>query len=197
MAEEETYKKVCGHHPKNVINLLPALSLTSKILTSNVLKSHFDHKLANTLLQPWKLRLWMLKNLPMGLASGMVVESLDEKGCRVMLKDRFWIHNPFGSVFWAVMSMAAELSTGSLIYACCSKRKIKFILVGVEGKFIKKVKGKSFYFCPSGQEVLRSIDTLESPGDVCSVILPVIAQDQAGQTVAEYQFTWSLKIPEL
>lgn len=160
------------------------------------MKPEFDHSLAKTLLHPLKLRLWMMKNLPMGLASGMIVDHLDEKSCRVVLKDRFWIHNPFGSVFWAVMGMAAEISTGSLLYGWCSRGKIKFILVNVKGSFIKKARGKTFYFCQSGQEVLRSIESLVNPGDKCIVEMPVIAHDQAGQTVAEYQFTWSLKIPE-
>ena len=137
----------------------------------------------------------MMRNLPMGLASGMAIEFLDPDRCRVILKDRFWIHNPFGSVFWAVMSMAAELSTGSLIYAWCSGNDVKFILTGVEGKFIKKLRGRSFYICQSGQEVKQKLESLETAGDTCTVQLPVIAQDQAGLTVAEFQFTWSLKIP--
>lgn len=132
----------------------------------------------------------------MGLASGMAIEFLDPDSCKVILKDRFWIHNPFGSVFWAVMSMAAELSTGSLIYAWCSGNRVKFILTGVEGKFTKKVRGRSFYICQSGQEVQRRLESLNSPGETCTVQLPVIAQDQAGLTVAEFQFTWSLKIPD-
>ncbi len=126
----------------------------------------------------------------------MYIESLDENICRVVLKDRFWIHNPFGSVFWAVMAMAAELSTGSLLYAWCSNSHVKFILTEMDGKFIKKLKGKSFYFCPSGQEVQRSLESLRNPGDTCTVQLPVLAKDQSGQTVAEFQFTWSLKLPE-
>ena len=145
---------------------------------------------------PLKLRLWMMKNLPMGLVSGMSVEHLDETSCTVMLKDRFWIHNPFGSVFWAVMSMAAELSTGALLYAWSSGSKNKFILVNVKATFLKKARGKTHYSCQSGPEVLRSIESLENPGDQCTVDMPVIAQDQAGQTIAEFQFTWSLKIPE-
>lgn len=159
------------------------------------MKTNFDYKLAGNLLQPWKLRLWMCRHLPMGFASGMYIEKLDEMSCQVVLKDRFWIHNPFGSVFWAVMGMAGELSTGALVYGWCSGHNIKFILVHMEGTYLKKLSGKSSYFCSSGQEVLRSLELLENPGDISSVVMPVIALDQAGQKVAEFQFTWSLKIP--
>ena len=75
----------------------------------------------------------------MGLLSGMVIQSLDEESCTVILKDRLWIRNPFGSVFWAVMGMAAELSTGALVYAYVSGTNIKYILTGVRGEFYKKV----------------------------------------------------------
>jgi YHS domain-containing protein len=118
----------------------------------------FDHQLAKKLLSPWKLRLWMVSKLPMGLLSGMVIEALDEKGCRVMLKDRRWIRNPFGSVFWAVMGMAAELSTGALMYTFASGTGMKFILVGIEAKFFKKARGKSFYFCDAGPEVYQAFN---------------------------------------
>jgi hypothetical protein len=156
----------------------------------------FNHKLAANLLNPWKLRAWMLRHLPMGFASGMVVEALDERSCRVMLKDRFWIRNPFGSVFWAVMGMAAEMSTGTLLYAWLSGTNIKFILIAAEGRFLKKLRGKSCYFCHSGQEVLRSIESLQNTGDTRTVVMPVSAKDKNDQIVAEFQFTWSLKIPE-
>jgi len=153
----------------------------------------FNKKLARQLINPWKLRMWMLRRLPMGLFSGMVIESLDENGCKVMLKDRFWIHNPFGSVFWAVMGMAAELSTGALVYAYVSGTNTLYILTSVQGEFLKKVRGKSFYFCPSGQDVLRSLNSLKNPGDTCTVILPVTAYDQVGQPVAEFKFYWQLR----
>ena len=139
------------------------------------------------------MRLWMMKRLPMGMISGMKIESLDENGCTVVLKDRFWIRNPFGSVFWAVMGMAAELSTGALVYAYVSGSNIKYILTGVKGEFLKKVRGKSFYFCPSGQEVERQLRALSGPGETYTIALPVTAHDQAGQLVASFEFYWQLK----
>ncbi|HSF90444.1 MAG TPA: DUF4442 domain-containing protein [Saprospiraceae bacterium] len=155
----------------------------------------FDRSIAKKLSTPWKLRLWMAKSLPMGLISGMSIQSLDEQACVVVLKERWWIRNPFGSVFWAVMGMAAELSTGALVFAHARERNVKFILVGVEGEFFKKVKGKSYYFCETGLDVLRSIEQIISPNDTSDVILPVTAKDEAGQVVAEFRFRWQLKKP--
>lgn len=155
----------------------------------------FDSKLAEKLLSPWKLRFWMMSKLPMGLLSGMVIEALDDKACRVMLKDRIWIRNPFGSVFWAVMGMAAELSTGALVYAYASGTGVKFILVGMEAKFFKKARGKSFYFCDAGPDVYRAMNHLVNTNDTSIVLLPVIARDQKGEILAEFKFQWQLRKP--
>lgn len=155
----------------------------------------FNSNLAKKLTSPWQLRLWMLTKLPMGLVSGMYVESLDENSCVVVLRDRWWIRNPFGSVFWAVMGMAAELSTGALVFAYASGSDVKFILVGMEAKFFKKTKGKSYYFCDTGSNVLKSIEHLVNTNDPGFVMLPVTAKDQAGQVLATFTFQWQLGKP--
>ena len=155
----------------------------------------FNHDLAKKLIKPWQLRLWMLTKLPMGLVSGMKVVSLTEEGCQVVLKDKWWIRNPFGSVFWAVMGMAAELSTGALVYAYASGGDVRFILVGMEAKFFKKAKGKSYYFCDTGLDVLRAIQELKKSDESSLVILPVIAKDQTGEPLASFSFQWQLRKP--
>ncbi len=155
----------------------------------------FDRSIAQKLSSRWKFRLWMARSLPMGLLSGMYIQSLDEQVCVVVLKERWWIRNPFGSVFWAVMGMAAELSSGALVFAHARGKGVKFILVGVEGEFFKKVKGKSYYFCETGSDVLRSIEQIVNPNETSVVILPVTARDEAGQLLAEFKFRWQLKKP--
>ncbi|MEO6130747.1 MAG: hypothetical protein ABIQ02_02785, partial [Saprospiraceae bacterium] len=69
----------------------------------------------------------------------------------------------------------------------------KYILTSVKGEFFKKVRGKSFYFCPSGQVVRHHLSSLKIPGETLTFSLPVSAHDQAGQKVAEFEFSWQLK----
>jgi len=155
----------------------------------------YNHKLAKTLLNPWKLRLWMLKSLTMGLLTGMVIVELNEAGCRVMVKDRWWLRNPFRSLYWAVMSMAAEMSTGALLYAYASGPKVQFILVEMKAKFYKKLRGKSFYFCPAGEVIRQQVAELQNTSDTRMVILPAVALDMSGTIVAEFEFYWQLRKP--
>lgn len=156
----------------------------------------FNQHLANAFTNRWKLRLWMLRHLPMGMLTGMRIQSVTEEGCVVVLKERWWIRNPFGSVFWAVMGMAAELSTGALVYVYAGK-EVKFILVGIEGTFFKKVKGKSYYFCPAGSDVLRKIEEIPKAGDSGDIIMPVLVKDAGDQLLAEFSFRWQLRRPIL
>jgi Domain of unknown function (DUF4442) len=137
----------------------------------------------------------MVTKLPLGLLTGMYIKSLDEQECLVVLQERWWIRNPFGSVFWAVMGMAAELSTGALVFAYAHGTGMKFILVGMEAEFFKKVKGKSYYFCQTGSEVLRGFEQIMNTNDTNVVILPVTARDEAGQLLAEFKFRWQLRKP--
>jgi hypothetical protein len=65
----------------------------------------------------------------------------------------------------------------------------------MDGQFFKKVKGKSYYFCQTGSEVLRILDQLSDPNDTSDVILPVTARDEAGQLLAEFKFRWQLRKP--
>ena len=60
---------------------------------------------------------------------------------------------------------------------------------------VKKAKGKSYYFCDTGLDVLRSIELLVNTNDTSIVMLPVTAKDQAGQVLATFTFQWQLRKP--
>jgi hypothetical protein len=125
----------------------------------------------------------------------MYIKSLDHNGCTVVLKDHWWIRNPFKSVFWAVMGMAAELSTGALVYSFASGTGVKFILVGMEAQFFKKAKGKTSYVCDSGQEISRKLEQMMNTDDPGVVIMPAYAKDESGNVLAEFKFQWQLRKP--
>ena len=152
--------------------------------------------LIKSLKHPLKFRMFLLSSLPNAFFSGLRIKDLDETVCRVTVPYKWFTKNPFRSTYFACLSMAAEMSTGALLYAYLSGSKTKYILVGMKAEFLKKVRGKSFYFCPSGQEVLRKLNSLENPGENCTVILPVYAHDQTGDQVAEFQFYWQFRKTE-
>lgn len=166
--------------------------LHHSIFIFSVQKVHFDSRLASRFQNPWSVRLWMMRSLPMALPTGMMIESIDERHCRVRMPYRWWLRNPFRSLFWAVMGMAAELTTGALVYAYASGSGMKFILVGMEARFLKKVTGKSFYICEGGDTVRRHIENLGVVPDA-RFDLPVLVTNAEGEHMAEFVFTWQIK----
>lgn len=153
----------------------------------------FDNALANRLLQPMSLRLWMVRHLPMAVPTRMKIVRLDGQGCKVEIPFRFWLKNPFGSLFWAVMGMGAELSTGALVYAYASGKPVRFILTSMEARFIKKVTSKSYYICEAGDQVSKLIENL-SPLNSDSLTMPVVAYNEQNEEVANFSFTWQFQV---
>lgn len=155
----------------------------------------FNTVLAAQMSTPWKLRFWMMRHLPMGWLTGMYIRTLTPGHCEVVVPDRWWTRNPFGSLFWAVMGMAAELSTGMLLYAWSQDAEVRFILTGVEARFFKKAKGKSYYFCDAGTLIPPVIEVVLQNDESGEVLLPVTARDAKGQHLADFIFRWQLKKP--
>ena len=63
----------------------------------------------------FKFRLLLFKILPMGFLSGMRIKELNDEKCIVTVPYKWINKNPFKSTFWAVLGMAAEMSSGALI----------------------------------------------------------------------------------
>jgi len=55
----------------------------------------------------------MLRKLPMGFIAGLKMEALDPSKSTVSVRFKWVNQNPFRSLYFAVLSMAAELSTDS------------------------------------------------------------------------------------
>ena len=56
---------------------------------------------------------YAIKKLPLALLTGFKIVELDESRCVTCVKYGYLNKNPFRSTFWAVLGMAAELSTGA------------------------------------------------------------------------------------
>jgi hypothetical protein len=68
------------------------------------------HSFRKAITQPLKFRWFMLSKLPMGFISGLKLEALDPSAATVSVRFKWVNQNPFRSIYFAVLSMAAELS---------------------------------------------------------------------------------------
>jgi len=96
-----------------------------------------QNKFANS----FKFRLILFKILPMGFLSGMRITELNEELCRVSVPYKWLNKNPFKSIFWAVLGMAAEMSSGALVtlFTFGKKPSISLLVSKCEAEFIKKI----------------------------------------------------------
>ena len=99
-----------------------------------------------------KYRLFLLRNLPAAYFSGLTVEKADAERCTVSVPYQWFTRNPFRSTYFACLSMAAEMSTGTLAMANVYQRRpgVSMLVVGTEASFFKKATSKTFFTCPDG-----------------------------------------------
>ena len=133
--------------------------------------------------------------LPSAWWTGVRVSKLDDTQAEVSVKHRWVNQNPFGSIFWAVQGMAAELSTAVfLMYTIRkSKQAVSMLVLKNQAVFKKKAKGLIKFHCTQGNEAVEAVQKAISNGQPVTVKLKSVGTDPSGDIVSEFEFEWSLK----
>ena len=133
--------------------------------------------------------------LPSAWWSGVRVTKIDNLQAEVSLKHRWVNQNPFGSIFWAVQGMAAELSTAVFLMSTIKKYKkpVSMLVLKNRAVFKKKAKGLVKFNCSQGEEATTAVENAISSGDSGSISLKSVGTDSSGDDVSEFEFEWSLK----
>ena len=146
-------------------------------------------------LSPWKQRLYYLKSLPMGLLSGIRLIQLDEEKSVTEVPFRWCNKNPFNSMYFAVQSMAAELSTAAPILMALKgvDADIALIIVDLKAEFVKKAQSKITFSCIDYDEICNAVTQLKQADDTVAVTIKTTGRDAADNEFAIFYFTWSFK----
>ncbi len=137
----------------------------------------------------------MLQSLPSAFFAGLRITTLDAHHTVVSVKYKWFNKNPFRSMYFAIQSMAAEMSTGLLGFGQIYKRNpaVSMLVVGLEAKFIKKVTGRVDFTCLDGEAINHAIEKVITTGEGNTIICKSTGTNEAGETVAEFLITWSFK----
>ena len=143
----------------------------------------------------FKMRLYLLTKLPLAFFAGLKITKISEFKASVSIPYKFLNKNPFQSIYFAALSMAAELSTGILAMSAISETKlpISMLVFEMNAKFTKKAKSKILFTCTQGKEIVETVNKcIESKeGETIKVFAKGI--DMEGNEVAEFYFIWTFK----
>lgn len=149
-------------------------------------------KLANT---PFRMRLFMLWKLPLAFFARLRVDEMTMKKASISLPYNYLNRNPFKSIYFAALSMAAELSTGILAMAHVEKNPVpvSMLVFGVKAEFVKKARTRITFTCIQGGLLEKTIalSIAENTGKTSEVFTE--GTDTSGEVVARFWFTWTFR----
>ncbi|MFD2246340.1 PaaI family thioesterase [Pontibacter ruber] len=149
----------------------------------------------NMVTSPAKFRLFLLSKLPMAYLAGLRISSLTDERATVTIPYKYLTKNPFGSIYFACLSMAAELSTGVLcmMHVYKSEPPVSMLVVGMDADFTRKAVGVIRFSCEDGRRIQEAVDKAKATGEGQTVTVTSTGTDETGAQVASFRFTWSFK----
>lgn len=153
-------------------------------------------KLQKQMLNPFTFGLFKIFKVPMAYLAGIRLRELNENQTTTTVRYKYLNKNPFNSMYFAVLAMTAELSTGALALFSIAKHKesIAVIVVGSKAKFIKKAVGKITFKCKNGLDFSEQIQNCINTKESVTVKAESIGYNENNEIVCEYEFEWSFKV---
>ena len=143
-----------------------------------------------------KLNQFLFFKLPSAFLCGVRVKAINEKQCVVSVKHRWINQNPFKSMYFAVQSMAAELSTGALVmlHIKQSGRSVSMLVAANKSVFHKKATGRITFTCSDGDKIRDAIALTIASGEGQTCWMQSVGTNQKGEIVSEMHFEWTVKV---
>ena len=142
-----------------------------------------------------KFNLYTFFNLPSAWWSGVRVTSFDDNVAEVSVRHRWVNQNPFGSIFWAIQGMAAELSTAIFVMREIKKTgyPVSMLVINNKATFKKKARGLIKFQCNQGLEVVKVVQNAIDNNEAKKITLKSVGKDTVGDEVSAFEFEWTIK----
>ncbi|HMZ47084.1 MAG TPA: thioesterase [Chitinophagaceae bacterium] len=142
-----------------------------------------------------KLNLFLLTKLPMVFFSGIKLKEFSNEKSITTVNYKWINQNPFNSIYFAVLSMAAELSTGLLAFGNIYKRKpkVSMLVIKMESFFYKKAVGKISFICKDGLAIEEAIEKAIAYNNATPITCTSIGINEQNEIVAKFIIEWSFK----
>jgi hypothetical protein len=133
--------------------------------------------------------------LPAAFFSGVYLGNLSKEKAQVHVRFSWFSQNPFKSIYFACLAMAAEMSSGilALIHTQHLNPKVSMLVIGMNAEFHKKAIGKITFVCEDGEKINQVVGEViqKQIGLVCETHSK--GYDEQGNCVAEFFIKWSFK----
>ena len=126
--------------------------------------------------------------LPLALIMRVRLEKLEKNLCVVSIPYYFINKNPFGSIYFAGLNAAAELSTGILIRNYFRKHEVSILVKNMQAEFFKKATNRIYFTCSTNLDLINTKDQIQT------LILHSEGKDSKSNLACSMTFYWSIKL---
>jgi hypothetical protein len=143
-----------------------------------------------------KMNRFLMFKLPSAYLCGVKLKELDKVKAVVSVRFKWINQNPFNSMYFAVQSMAAELTTGAIVIKKIreSGKNISMLVTNHNGRFSKKAVGLITFTCNDGNLIDEALKRTIATGEGQTITMKSIGINENGEEVSAYEFEWSVKL---
>lgn len=153
----------------------------------SIARKHFTNR--------WLFNRKMFFQVPLNLIAGIRIKQLNEESCEVTVRYNWITKNPFKSIFWAVLGMAAEMSCGALVLMYTHRLipSVSVLVGNCTGEFVRKGTDLTTFVCKDGNRVAGTIKKAIEAGEPQEVLCRATGYSKSGEEVAHFTFNWKIK----
>lgn len=143
----------------------------------------------------WKLRLYLLQNLPSAFWWGLKVKSFSPYRTIIEVPYNWRTQNPFRSIYFAALAGAGELSTGLMAgLVIRNTKRMSMLVTNVSIDYIKKANTATTFTCDEGIKIIDAVQKAIETGEGVEAVLESRGENKSGEVVAKFRITWSFKL---
>mgnify|MGYP002639990961 CR=1 FL=1 len=143
-----------------------------------------------------KMKRLLMFKLPSAYLCGVRLRQIDSSKSVVTVRYKWINQNPFNSMYFAVQSMAAELTTGAIVIKKISEsgNQISMLVTNHKGTFSKKALGLITFTCYDGSLIDEALKKTIATGEGQTINMKSVGINETGEQVSAYEFEWSIKL---
>jgi uncharacterized protein DUF4442 len=149
----------------------------------------------NRLIQPALVRAYFLAKMPLAALAGLKIHHLDGARCDVSVPHGWATKNPFGTIYFAALAMAAELSCAALALMAArgASEPVSVFPIGISGKFEKRALSQTTFTCTEGELLFAAVNEALRTGEAATRTVSSTGRMSDGTVAATFELTWSFK----